>query len=325
MRDAGQSRIRAITLGFDEFAGGPEDEVPLASEAARLYGAQHVVRRVGEAEFAADLPAILAAMDQPSIDGVNTWFVSKAAKEAGLKVALSGVGGDELLAGYPSFRDIPKWVGWMRLPGAVPGLGVAARRALQSLAPSLASERPKSLGMAEYGGDYAGAYLLRRALFLPFELPTILDPGLVRDGLERLQPLRGLRRLLRPDPGSPTARVTALESSAYMRCQLLRDADWAGMAHSLEIRTPLVDIDLLRALAPTVHHLRPGQGKALLAAAPSTPLPASIAERAKTGFLVPTAAWRARQIHDAAVQPASNGAVSRLWAQEVLPPLKVAA
>jgi asparagine synthase (glutamine-hydrolysing) len=97
------------------------------------------------------------------------------------------------------------------------------------------------------------------------------------------------------------------------------------MAHSLEIRTPLVDIELLRALAPLVHRLRPGQGKALLAAAPSTPLPASIAERAKTGFLVPTAAWRAHQIHDAAAQTASKGAISRLWAREVLPPLKAAA
>ena len=67
------------------------------------YGARHIVRRVSEREFVEDLPAILEAMDQPSIDGVNTWFVSKAAKEAGLKVALSGLGGDELLAGYPSF------------------------------------------------------------------------------------------------------------------------------------------------------------------------------------------------------------------------------
>jgi asparagine synthase (glutamine-hydrolysing) len=325
MRDAGQARIRAITLGFDEFAGTAEDEVPLAAKVAALYGADHVVRRVGEREFAQDLPAILEAMDQPSIDGVNTWFVAKAAKEAGLKVALSGVGGDELLAGYPSFRDIPRWVGWMRGPSAVPGLGKAARKLMQALAPGLARNRPKSLGMAEHGGDYAGAYLLRRALFLPFELDAVLDPETVREGLERLRPLRRLRQVLSPDPGSPNARVTALESSAYMRCQLLRDADWAGMAHSLEIRTPLVDIALLRALAPLVHRLRPGQGKALLAAAPVTPLPAEVAERAKTGFVVPTADWRANQVRQAEIEPASKGAVSRLWAREVIAPVKAAA
>ena len=82
---------------------------------------------VGEREFRDDLPAILDAMDQPSIDGINTWFVAKATREAGLKVALSGLGGDELLAGYPGFRDIPRWVSWMRVPGAIPGLGAGLR------------------------------------------------------------------------------------------------------------------------------------------------------------------------------------------------------
>ena len=97
MKDAGQQHIRAITLAFEEYRGTPEDESVLAADVARSYGAEHVVRFVSEEEFRADLPAIMGAMDQPSIDGVNTWFVSKAAREAGLKVALSGLGGDELL------------------------------------------------------------------------------------------------------------------------------------------------------------------------------------------------------------------------------------
>ena len=108
MRDAGQPKIRAITLQFDEFRGTVEDETPLAAEIAARYGAEHIIRRVDRSEFERDLPDILDAMDQPSIDGVNSWFVAKAANEAGLKVALSGIGGDELLAGYPSFRDLPR-------------------------------------------------------------------------------------------------------------------------------------------------------------------------------------------------------------------------
>src|SRR5438128_1023462 len=104
MREAGQRRgVRAITLAFEEFRGTEEDEAPLAALVAEQYGARHVVRRVGQREFLDDLPAILDAMDQPSIDGINTWFVAKAAREAGLKVAISGLGGDELLAGYSSF------------------------------------------------------------------------------------------------------------------------------------------------------------------------------------------------------------------------------
>ena len=123
MRDAGQQEIRAITLAFEEFSGTPEDEAPLAAQVAKRYGAEHIVRRVSEREFREDLPAILEAMDQPSIDGVNTWFVSKAAKEAGLKVALSGLGGDELLAGYPSFVDVPRWRRRFGPLAAVPGFG----------------------------------------------------------------------------------------------------------------------------------------------------------------------------------------------------------
>ncbi|MFV4649117.1 asparagine synthase-related protein, partial [Mycobacterium tuberculosis] len=133
MRDAGQAKVRAVTLAFDEFTGTEEDEAPLAAQTARHYGADHLVRRVGEAEFTRDLPAMLEAMDQPSIDGVNTWFVSKAAREVGLKVALSGLGGDELLGGYPSFRDIPHWVGRLKIPARVPGLGLAAQRLAKRL------------------------------------------------------------------------------------------------------------------------------------------------------------------------------------------------
>ena len=143
MRDAGQSNIRAITLAFEEFAGSHEDEAPLAARVARHYGASHIVRRVGKKEFDDDLPAIFEAMDQPSIDGVNNWFVSKAAKEAGLKVALSGLGGDELLAGYPSFLDLPRWRRRFGPLAAVPGLGRLARRLASTFAPRFAARQSK--------------------------------------------------------------------------------------------------------------------------------------------------------------------------------------
>ncbi|HEV7158423.1 MAG TPA: asparagine synthase (glutamine-hydrolyzing) [Caulobacteraceae bacterium] len=287
MRDAGQSRITAITLAFDEFNRSSEDEAPLAERVARHYGARHVVRRVSEAEFRADLPAILAAMDQPSIDGINTWFVSKAAKEAGLKVALSGLGGDELLAGYPSFADIPRWVRWLRPFALVPGFGAGVRRVGVALAPGAFRRRPKALSLAEFGGAYPGAYLVRRGLYMPHELARHLPADVVRDGLARLRPLHRLAETLKPDPGSAIGRVSALESANYMKNQLLRDADWAGMAHGVEIRTPLVDYALLKALAASLPALTPGAGKRALADAPSLTLPQEVVRRAKTGFSVP--------------------------------------
>ncbi|MCC6736293.1 MAG: asparagine synthase (glutamine-hydrolyzing) [Bauldia sp.] len=314
-REAGQSR-RAITLTFDEFRGTPADEAPLAVDIARRYGAEHVVRSVGRAEFEADLPAITAAMDQPSIDGVNTWFVAKSAREVGLKVALSGVGGDELLAGYPSFRDVPRWRRRFGPLAAAPGAGVLARRILAAAAPRLASDNPKALGLVEHSGSWGGAYLLRRGLFLPHELDGFLDREIVRDGLARLDIDGRFRASLRPDPGSDVGRVTALESAFYLRNQLLRDADWAGMAHGLEIRTPLVDYALLTELASVLPRFGGGVGKAALAAAPSPALPDSVAARAKTGFEVPVRQWM-RSTAESGGARTSRGAGARSWAHFV--------
>ena len=156
MRDAGQREIRAITLAFEEFRGTPEDEAPLAARVCKQYGARHIVRHLSQQEFVDDLPLILEAMDQPSIDGVNAWFVSKAAKEAGLKVAISGLGGDELLAGYPSFLDLPRWRRQFGLLAAVPGLGLLARKLIGAVAPGFSRARPKALGVLEYSDTWAG-------------------------------------------------------------------------------------------------------------------------------------------------------------------------
>ena len=314
MRDAGQQRIKAVTLAFDEFRGTNEDESPLAAEMARQYNAEHIIRHVNEAEFRADLPAILAAMDQPSIDGVNTWFVAKAASEAGLKVALSGLGGDELLAGYPSFRQVPKAARWLAPLRALPGLGMGARKLLQHS--GWFNRRPKALGLLEFGGTYAGAYLLRRALFLPFELKLQLDSETLALGLKRLKPLQSVvKQALTPSAMPGISRVAAMESCLYMRNTLLRDSDWAGMAHGLEIRTPLVDFELLHRLAPAVAGFTGHSGKAALASAPQLALPLAIAQRPKTGFGVPTGHWGSNAA--AAKGRPSKGNASRTWSAEV--------
>src|SRR5262249_13329018 len=99
MRDAGQEEIQRATAAFEEVRGEREEEAPIAAEIASRYGTRHTTRVVTEQEFRNDLPKILDAMDQPTIDGLNTWFVSKAARELGLKVAISGLGGDELFGG----------------------------------------------------------------------------------------------------------------------------------------------------------------------------------------------------------------------------------
>jgi asparagine synthase (glutamine-hydrolysing) len=293
MRDVAQQDIQAITLTYDEYKNSHEDEAPLAAKCAAQYGSKHTIRVVQEQEFHDDLPRIFEAMDQPTIDGINTWFVSKAARELGLKAAISGLGGDELFGGYPSFRDIPRWVRMWAIPSRIPLLGDAFRyfAAASGLASVL---NPKVAGLLKFSGSFAGAYLLRRGLFMPWELGSLMDKDIVSEGLRRLEPVRHINKVLEPMPRTNFAKVASLEASLYMRNQLLRDADWASMAHSLEIRVPLVDAHLLRAVAPVVTALPIGAGKRNLAASPRLPLPADVVDRPKTGFGTPVKDWLQR-------------------------------
>jgi glycosyltransferase involved in cell wall biosynthesis len=229
-------------------------------------------------------------MDQPTIDGINVWFVSKAAHELGLKVAISGLGGDELFGGYSSFRNLPTWARWMAAPSAIPGLGQVLRRIFHRTQAERLGLNPKAAGLVELGGSYPGAYLLRRGIFMPWELPELLGPDLARGGLKRLDPLNHIARALAPDPQHQFARVATLESTLYMRNQLLRDTDWASMAHSLEVRVPLVDTELLRNVGPIMCSSPAAIGKELL----GSNLPAALDRhrtRKKTGFGTPIASW----------------------------------
>lgn len=274
--------LQTITLSFDEFKGRPLDEAPLAEQMASGLGSHHHTVRVAGETFRQDYNAVLQAMDQPSIDGVNTYFVAKAAADAGLKVALSGVGGDELFGGYDSFTDIPKLVGrigWM--PG-ISSVGRAFRAVSGGLIGRLTS--PKYAGIMEYSSSYGAAYLLRRGLYMPWELPHILDPDLVREGWRDLQPIIALDHTHAAQT-TPHAKVSSLELAWYLRNQLLRDADWAGMAHSLEIRTPLVDATLFRQIAGL------GATKRDMAECLKRPLPDTVLDRKKTGFFIPVREW----------------------------------
>jgi len=295
MCEAGQQDIQTVTLAFDELRGTREDEAPEATAVASFYATRHTTRVVGENEFRSDLPTIIEAMDQPTVDGVNTWFVSKAAHELGLKVALSGLGGDELFGGYSSFRDIPTWVRWMAAPSSIPFLAQAVRRAFRRLYGEKLGVSPKVAGLVEFGGSYPGAYLLRRGIFMPWELPEVLGPDLAREGLKRLDPINHIACTLAPDPVEPFARVATLESSLYMRNQLLRDTDWASMAHPLEVRVPLVDSVLLTKLAGMRLGIGQQSIKSLLAEAPKQRAPSGTIQRRKTGFVVPIAKWIDRQ------------------------------
>jgi asparagine synthase (glutamine-hydrolysing) len=303
--------LHTLTLGFDELLGTPADEVSLAAQTAAIYGTRHATSWIGSDRFARERSRLLAAMDQPTIDGVNVYFISQMAAAAGLKVALSGLGGDELFGGYPSFRQIPRMVRQLRFLAASPTLGRAVRAAAGPLMRRFTS--PKYASLLEYGTSVEDAYLLRRGLFMPWELPNVLAPEPAREGWEELAPRAHLRQCTGEILGD-RAKVMALEMSMYMRNQLLRDSDWAGMAHSLEIRVPFVDHRLFAELAPMLVGAA-APSKADMVKVLRRPLPADVLSRPKTGFAVPIREWLLKGDD---VQATDVGRGLRGWARYIL-------
>src|SRR5437764_5333958 len=275
--------LRTVTLGFEEYKGTAEDEVPLAEQFAQRCGPKHQTIWISRADFEAERDTLFESMDSPSIDGANTFFVSLAAKRANLKVALSGLGGDELFGSYPSFTEIPQSVRFLRNFSRLRAIGRELRIVSAPIVKRFTS--PKYASLLEYGGTYAGAYLLRRGMFMPWELPELLEPELVKAGWAELQTLLHLDETL-DGIKNQRLKVFALEIEWYMSKPLLRDFDWAGMGHSVEIRVPFVDINLLRSIGPLLASTHP-PSKRDTAATASPLITAEMLGRHKTGFQVP--------------------------------------
>ena len=277
--------VQTVTLAFKEYAGTADDESVLAETVARELGTQHTTVQISRTDFSNELPRLFAAMDQPSYDGVNTYFVSKATHEAGLKVALSGLGGDELFGGYASFRQVPNLAqavpGWMQVPGKM------VRQAFSGMTAGIG--KPKLAGMLEYSGSFERAYQLRRGLFMPWELDQVMAREDAIHALTELATLPSLAAIHQPGAHAQT-KVSLLESAWFMRHQLLRDADWASMAHSLELRVPLVDVELWKKVLP-LRQLADPVTKRKMALTPVHRLPEAILNRPKTGFSIPVGKW----------------------------------
>ena len=279
--------VEGVTIAFDEFVNGKHDEAPAAAAVAKRYGLKHHVRNVTRAEFEEDIPKFMEAMDQPTIDGVNTWFASKAVAERGYKVALSGLGGDELFYGYGLTAEIPRRLNFARGVSNFPAGRALMKTAINTI--SLGKLHPKVRGLPDFMGTVEGEYFLKRGLFMPFELPWLMGVGAAREGMERLGAIPPLMNGNRPS--NVSGQICMLDSTLYMRNMLLRDSDWTSMAHSLELRTPLVDAALLKALSGTHALFKNGNGKRWLAGVPSKPLPSNVTRRSKTGFAVPMTKW----------------------------------
>jgi len=289
MVEAGARDLVGVTIAYDEFAGSHQDEAPVAARLAAHYGIRHHIRRVTREEFTADLPRILHAMDQPTIDGVNTWYASKAVAKLGLKVVVSGVGGDELFQGYPSFRQLPRLVAGWRVASRIPGAAALAGIAAGVRARQTGNQRWRHA--PDWARTIAGAWWLRRSVHTPEELPALMGAELAQEALRDFDPVDWVQAMTGPLATDPMLAVGQIESMCYLRNQLLRDSDWASMDHSVELRTPLVDATLLNALQSALPAFSGFPNKNLLANSPSSALPHDIVHRPKTGFGIPVNRW----------------------------------
>jgi len=289
------TRLKTFTVTFaeEQFAEGVK-----ARQVARLLGTEHHEITVSQGDLLSTLPAAVAAMDQPTVDGINTYMVSRVTKQAGVTVALSGLGGDEQFAGYRSFRQVPRmeWTersvpGWMR------------RAAGSSISPFLGgSSRGQKMALWLRGHDaFPHPFYLSRMIFSPGQIARLLQPErlleiefeVFGDEFTRQQQL-----IARHDPVN---RVSCLELLVYLRNTLLRDTDSMSMAHSLEVRVPLLDhcVTEQALQLPGRWKLEGRQRKPLLVIAAGRELPAKILNQPKRGFEFPWDQWLRGELRSA--------------------------
>ncbi len=266
--------LQTLTIGFSQAS---HDESARASELACQFGAHHTPLQIDAPQAAELLPGFLSAIDQPTVDGFNTYCVSALARQQGLKVVLSGMGGDELFGGYPSFSRLPRLLRWHRRLGPM-------RPVVAKLLRQRPSHRQQRLAAFLTGPASAtAAFRSQRGLFAPNEVRQLLRHW----QLEADDPAEDSTSITFPCLAD---EIAWLESCRYMGQQLLRDSDVFSMAHGLELRLPLVDAQLLSELAPIQAAQRLASGKQLLQQAVPEILERLPLE-AKRGFSFPFQSW----------------------------------
>jgi len=309
MTRSGASRLKTFSLVFGEAGFSEQASARLAAEA---FGTEHHEELITGSRVAADLPRILASFDQPTGDGINTYYASETARRGGVTVALSGLGGDELFGGYPSFRDLPRLNRllplWRRLP-------TRWRAGLVDRLRTRPGTRPRKLAdfLAHARDLHELASLQRRVLPEAARL-ALLSPD-ARALAQRLGPNHPqLEDFAAELIGADAFQIiSAWELRTYMADVLLRDSDVFSMAHSLELRVPFVDRVLLEWLWPQPAWFKydPRHPKQALADAVADLVPAAIRHRRKQGFALPFAHWMLAELRpflDDTFAPASLAA-----------------
>jgi len=293
MSRAAGSPLRTFSIGFEEDSFSEAGD---AEASARHFGAVHHTRIVTGAEVARDLDRFISACDQPTGDGVNTYYASQTAQAGGVKVALSGLGGDGLFGGYPSFRTVPALARRLPLWRSLP----APLRSLLADSLGLGGTRARKLSdFLRNAGDPHELAALQRRVFSEGRRRAMLAPDVVAQ-IEGSAPFHPRLAAMRGDVGDDDlfSLVSAWEMRTYMADVLLRDSDVMSMRHSLELRVPFVDRPLVEWLWRQPARFREDRDrpKSALAEATADILPPGMAGRRKRGFTLPFPVWMRREL-----------------------------
>jgi asparagine synthase (glutamine-hydrolysing) len=319
-RKAGAQNLSAMTVGFGE---AEFDETELSRRTAQALDIPHQVVTLDAARVASDLDHAIWALDQPSVDGLNSYWISKLAAEAGFKVALSGQGGDELFGGYeslPWFERFTKVARWARpFPNAVFG---------PILNQSSLPFRWRKLSYLIGADDpFVASQLAVKVLFLDRDVASLLSPAMGKNGhhAEARHHLAYWSKLVEHE--DLLERLAFMDIHTHLEPRLLRDLDATSMAHSIEVRPVFLDHRLVEYLLPVPSETRIQQKRLLLDAAKyflSPDLLRDLESRRKRTFTFPFKRWITRDLHKTMQQTFSQqrlrslrvlefGAVDQLW------------
>jgi asparagine synthase (glutamine-hydrolysing) len=289
------SPVETLSVVFKE----PEyDESVYSKQVAEKMGTRHHTLELDESDLVNALPDAISAMDQPTVDGINTYLISRCARGSNWKVALSGIGGDELFGGYDSFSLIPKLSIFNRFLRPLPrSWRNFAGNCLKRFLP--VSDRNNKLAQFVRGQKSGGHdYFLLRALFTEDRVRSLFRDKNCADNeiLKHLKKTQQQCALL--SALHPLKQISYLELTHYLPNTLLRDTDMMSMAHGLEIRVPLIDhrlVELMFSFPPEIQFARPPQ-KSLLVNSLPTPLPPETVHRKKMGFTLPFEHWMRNEL-----------------------------
>ncbi len=285
---ASTADISTFTLTFPDFPEYSESEAAML--VAQEFNTRHSAVPLLSSDIEALLPRALQSMDQPSIDGLNTYLISKAARDAGFKVALSGLGGDEMFGGYSAFRDVPRMLKIRERVKFLPPSLVSMVRVMDPHGKTM----NKLADMAAAPADVVSLYLSRRRIFTSRQVDALLTASLRRRKWSADIPDSRLSRAHELcEEASVEDCITKLEMMLYMEQMLLRDSDVMGMANSLEIRLPFLDLDFARATLsmPASQRIRNAPSKDTFRDMVKPWLPSKIMNLPKKGFVLPFERW----------------------------------